>query len=205
MEDAVAWAEEHLFDRESVVPEHRIWQEALARGRGGDFTLAELKSFTVASRGYLRHPDSPGTVTLPEVLHREQHIIRLGRDGIGAFHPLVRIGAPLDPRLDSDQREALGQLLGSTHAITVFRGGAGTGKSFVLRQLVDQIIASGRPVVVLAPQRQQVVEMQQAGFPNPATVAQFLLQRELPQGAAVVVDEAGQIGGRQMLDLFRLA
>ncbi len=205
MEDAVAWAEEHLFDRESVVPEHRIWQEALARSRGGDFTLAELKSFTGASRGYLRHPDSPGTVTLPEVLHREQHIIRLARDGIGAFHPLVRTGAPLDPRLDTDQREALGQLLGSTHAITVFRGGAGTGKSFVLRQLVDQVMASGRPVMVLAPQRQQVVEMQQAGFPEPATVAQFLLQKELPQGAAVIVDEAGQIGGRQMLDLLRLA
>jgi|GEM_PF-1364024 len=94
---------------------------------------------------------------------------------------IVGTGARLDPRLDTDQREALGQLRGSTHAITAFRGGAGTGKSFVLRQLVDQVMASGRPVMVLAPQRQQVVEMEQAGFPKPATVAQFLLQRELPQ------------------------
>src|SRR5208337_5145760 len=59
-------------------------------------------------------------------------------------------------------------------------------------------------VVVLAPQRQQVVDMEQAGFPSPATVANFLMKRELAEGATVIVDEAGQIGGRQMLDLVRL-
>lgn len=36
------------------------------------------------------------------------------------------------------------------------------------------------------------------------TVSQFLAKRELAEGAAVVVDEAGQIGGRQMWDLLQL-
>jgi ATP-dependent exoDNAse (exonuclease V) alpha subunit len=36
------------------------------------------------------------------------------------------------------------------------------------------------------------------------TVASFLIKRELVAGAVVVVDEAGQIGGRQMLELIRL-
>src|SRR5438067_4093802 len=36
-------------------------------------------------------------------------------------------------------------------------------------------------------------------------VASFLLKGELPERAVVVVDEAGQIGGRQMLELLRLA
>ena len=36
-------------------------------------------------------------------------------------------------------------------------------------------------------------------------MANFLLKRELAEGAAVIVDEAGQIGGRQMLNLIRLA
>ena len=47
--------------------------------------------------------------------------------------------------------------------------------------------------------------MERAGFPLPATVASFLMKRELAEGAAVIVDEAGQIGGRQMLELIRLA
>src|SRR5438034_4324789 len=62
----------------------------------------------------------------------------------------------------------------------------------------------GRRVVVLAPQRQQVADMEKAGLPSPSTVANFLLKRELVAGAVVVVDEAGQIGGRQMLELIRL-
>lgn len=58
-------------------------------------------------------------------------------------------------------------------------------------------------MVVLAQQRQQVVDMEKAGLPSPSTVANFLLKRELFVGAVVVVDEAGQIDGRQMLELLR--
>jgi ATP-dependent exoDNAse (exonuclease V) alpha subunit len=47
--------------------------------------------------------------------------------------------------------------------------------------------------------------MERDGFPSPATVTSFLLKRELVEGAVVVVDEAGQIGGRQMSELLRLA
>src|SRR5881394_1411824 len=46
--------------------------------------------------------------------------------------------------------------------------------------------------------------MEKAGFPSSSTVASFLLKGELAERAVVVVDEAGQIGGRQMLELIRL-
>ena len=36
------------------------------------------------------------------------------------------------------------------------------------------------------------------------TVAEFIQRGALPEGAVVIVDEAGQIGGQQMLDLLRL-
>jgi predicted ATP-dependent serine protease len=96
-------------------------------------------------------------------------------------------------------------LLGSTNELNLFRGGAGTGKSLVLRELATQVQQNGRAVVVLAPQRQQVVDMEAAGFPSPTSVTAFLQKRDVPSGAVIVVDEAVQIGGRQMLDLLRLA
>src|SRR6202161_1658323 len=46
--------------------------------------------------------------------------------------------------------------------------------------------------------------MEKAGFLSPTTIANFLIKRELPDSAVIVVDEAGQIGGRQMLELVRL-
>ncbi len=202
--EGVRWAEDHLFDRNSVVPECQVWQEALSRMRGEEFSLAELKE-TTRRRGYIRDAIHPGDVTLQNVLLREWEIIRIAKDGVGEVPALVETPRMSHSELDDEQRKALDRLLRSTNTVTLFRGGAGTGKSFVLRRLVEEVRQTDRAVVVLAPQRQQVVEMEQAGFLSPKTVASFLQRKELPQGALVVVDEAGQIGGRQMLDLLRLA
>ena len=201
--EAVQWAEEHLFDRNSVVLECQVWQEALGRARGEGFSVSELKDFT-QQRGYIRDEQHPSTVTLREVLLREWEIVQTAKDGVGDSWPLVANPRPANPRLDDEQRRALDALLSSINTVSVFRGGAGTGKSFVLHELVEQLQEAGRRVVVLAPQRQQVVEMEKAGFPSPSTVANFILKRELAERAVVVVDEAGQIGGRQMLELMRL-
>ncbi|MEI6083136.1 MAG: MobF family relaxase [Verrucomicrobiota bacterium] len=201
--EAVQWAEEHLFDRNSVVLECQVWQEALGRARGEDFSVSQLADFTW-QRNYIRNAERPGEVTLRDVLLRECEIVQTAKDGVAAMWPLVMNPLPPSAQLDDEQRRALDGLLSSTNTVSVFRGGAGTGKSFVLRELVEQIRQSERPVVVLAPQRQQVVDMEKAGFPSPATVSQFLLKGELADHAAVVVDEAGQIGGRQMLELMRL-
>jgi conjugative relaxase-like TrwC/TraI family protein len=202
--ESVHWAEEHLFDRHSVVLECQLWQQALERGRGENFSIAEIKEFT-RRRPYIRNSERPAEVTLREVLQRELEIVQKVKDGAGNYPPLVQHPINVNPKLDDEQRLALDALLRSTNAVSLFRGGAGTGKSFVLRELVEQVQRSGRCVVVLAPQRQQVVDMEKAEFPSPTTVTNFLLKRELAEGALVVVDEAGQIGGRQMFELLRLA
>ena len=202
--EAVQWAEEHLFDRNSVVLECQVWQEALGRARGENFSIEELKEST-RQHNYIRNAERPNEVTMREVLMREMEIVQQVKDGVGVCRSLVDDPQSGNPKLDDEQRLALDALLRSTNTVSLFRGGAGTGKSFVLRELVDQIGQSGRRIVVLAPQRQQVVDMEGAGFPSPTTIANFLLKGELTAGAVVVVDEAGQIGGRQMHQLLQLA
>ena len=202
--EAVQWAEDHLFDRNSVVLECQLWQQTLERARGESFTLDELKEFT-RQRNYIHSAERPNEVTLREVLLRELEIVQSVKDGVGACRPIVENPQPANPKLDDEQRQALDALLCSTNTVSLFRGGAGTGKSYVLRELVDQIRQSDRRVIVLAPQRQQVVDMESAGFPSPTTIANHLIKGELAAGAVVVVDEAGQIGGRQMHQLLQLA
>jgi conjugative relaxase-like TrwC/TraI family protein len=51
--EALHWAEAHLFERRSVVHEHELWRHALAKARGSDVKVAELKRETEA-RSYLR-------------------------------------------------------------------------------------------------------------------------------------------------------
>jgi conjugative relaxase-like TrwC/TraI family protein len=202
-EQAVTWAEQHLFERRSIVHEHELWRHALERARGQDVSLADIQAVT-QKRGYLHFDEHPGKVSTREHLEREMEIVQTAKAGIGECHPLVWQPKPFNPMLDGEQREALAALVSNRNRVAVFRGGAGTGKSFVLRELVGQIRDGGRGVVVLAPQRQQVLDMERDGFPSPLTVASFLHKKELKAGTVVIVDEAGQIGGKPMLELLRL-
>src|SRR5262249_5738748 len=86
IKEAVEWAEEHMFDRNSVVLECQLWQEALGRARGENFSLAELKEFTGA-RGFIRDDSRPGEVTRRDVLLRESEIVQTVKEGAGACHP----------------------------------------------------------------------------------------------------------------------
>ena len=197
--DAVSWAESHLFERRSVVREHELWRHALSVARGDSISIAELKRET-ASRPYLR--DVTDKVAHRDVLAREWEIVQAARDGLNRHAPLANTGSDKD--LAEDQRRALLEILGSRSFITLFRGGAGTGKSYVLRAVQTAISAAENPSVVLAPQRQQVIDLTRDGLNDARTVRECLQRSDLPERAIVIVDEAGQIDGRQLLDLIRL-
>ncbi len=203
-QNAVQWAEEHLFERRSVVSEHEIWRHALEHKRGQDVSLAEIQS-AAKQRDYLRFEDKPGKITLREHLQREWDIVCAAKDGRGKFAAFYPDFCQPNPRLDAEQRQAVERIMGSTDFVTLFRGGAGTGKSFTLREVQSELVKSGHAVLVVAPQRQQVMDLERDGFQNVQTVSALLTKRELPRHAVLLVDEAGQIGGKQMHALFQLA
>lgn len=65
-----------------------MWQEALGRARGEDFSLAELKQLT-ERRGYIRDANRPGELTKRDVLLREWEIVHTAKEGVGDCWPLV--------------------------------------------------------------------------------------------------------------------
>ncbi len=197
----VAWAEQHLFERRSVVAEYELLSAALMRGRGAGVNLAELKH-VVDTGDYLREENSR-KLTSAAALACEREIVsaaQQGRRRFESFHPDFK---PV-PDLTAEQAKAVRQILGSRDFITLFRGGAGTGKSFTLKEVERGMSMVGRPIVVLAPQRQQVEDLRRDGLPA-ETVSRTLAVGTLMHGAVVIVDEAGQLGGRELRDVIRLA
>jgi conjugative relaxase-like TrwC/TraI family protein len=197
--EAVTWAENHLFERRSVVLEHELWRHALEAARGASVSLAEIKKET-ASRVYLR--DEAGKVAHRDVLAREWEIVQAARDGIARHAPLATL--PRSSGLAEDQHRALDAILKSRDFITLFRGGAGTGKSFVLRAVQQAVDRHNQQSAVLAPQRQQVIDLARDGLIGTQTVRECLQRHDLAERAVVIVDETGQLDGRQLLDLIRL-
>jgi conjugative relaxase-like TrwC/TraI family protein len=200
-DEALSWAEAHLFERRSVVREHELWRHALEAVRGSSVRVGDIKQLS-ASRDYLR--GASDKVAHRDMLAREWEIVRAATEGIGRHAPLSAIAAELDEQLAPDQQLALRSILSSRSFITLFRGGAGTGKSFVLQRVQRALDRRGQRSFVLAPQRQQVIDLARDGLAQTQTVNECIQRGSLPERAVVIVDEAGQIGGRQLLDLIRL-
>ena len=198
---ALSWAEDHLFNRHSVVREDDLWRHALEHARGEGWTVAGLKEES-RRRNYVRNEDRPGRVTTRDMLRREYQIVELAHEGISRFWPLAPGFVPTG--LADDQKRAVEQILNSRNFITLFRGGAGTGKSFALQAVNRGLTEAGHPVLVVTPQRQQAIDLAAAGFRETQTVSEFLTRQRMQRGAVVLVDEAGQIGAQQMLELLKL-
>jgi conjugative relaxase-like TrwC/TraI family protein len=203
LETAVAWAEEHLFDRHSVVNEFDLWRYSLEHGRGENFSVKNLQSL-IARKPYIRNEEQRGKITTRATLKRERQIVAAAQNGCNQFVPLNDDYQIKNGSLDAEQRAAAKRILASQDFIALFRGGAGTGKSFTLKEVRDGLLQAGHAVHFIAPQRQQVLDLEKDFGGRGATLSEFLTRGEMEHGAVVVVDEAGQIGAKQMLQLFEL-
>ena len=59
----------------------------------------------------------------------------MARDGVRRFGPYCTGHSIHNASLDAVQRQAVERILQSRDFITLFRGGAGTGKSYTLREV----------------------------------------------------------------------
>jgi hypothetical protein len=117
----IAWADQQLFERRSVVQDYELKSAALARGRGENFALSDLTA-AIDSHGYVREP---GTLQLTsrEVLGRELDLVLAAADGRSMHAPLAPNHTPHES-LTQEQASAVSQILNSRDFITLFRGAA---------------------------------------------------------------------------------
>jgi ATP-dependent exoDNAse (exonuclease V) alpha subunit len=108
------------------------------------------------------------------------------------------------------QKAAVRHVLGSRDRVMIIRGVAGTGKTTLEQEIGEALAEAGRPVVALAQsvKASREVLRQEAGFATADTVAKFLKDEEMQEsarGGVVLVDEASQLGTRDMLRVFDVA
>jgi len=106
-------------------------------------------------------------VTTPEARDREKAIAVVAVAGIGEFEPFNERPRP-PSSLSEEQSQAVTKILQSRDFITLFQGGAGTGKSYTLRDVVRGLKEKGHQAVVVAPQHQQAEDLRRDGLgPQP--------------------------------------
>jgi len=207
---AVDHAIEHSFVREAVVPERKLVTEALKRGLGA--VTVEGVAGEVSKRPLIRSEiDGRKMATTKEMLNLESRLVEFARNGRGRCRPL---GDPKRPFsrdwFTAGQKAAVRHVLASRDRVMIIRGVAGTGKTTLEQEIGEALAEAGRPVVALAQsvKASREVLRQEAGFANADTVARFLKDEKMQEDArngVILVDEASQLGTRDMLQLFDLA
>lgn len=207
--EAVARTIEHCFERASVVPERTLQAEALkqAMGKGSRETVERLLAEQPLVRATRR---GRRMVTTQQVLDEEKRMLVFARYGRGACRPLNPAWQRFNRDwLNPEQRAAVRHVVESKDRVVLVRGVAGAGKTTMIEEAREAIEAAGHRVFAFAPSAVASRDvLREAGFPEAETVARLLVDRNLQnevRGSVIWIDEAGQLGTKNMREVFELA
>ena len=199
----------HCFEKRSVVPEKELLAEALRFGLGSAF-IPEVKAEFARRKPIVREVDGRRLVTTRDILAEEKAIVRFVRQGRGKARPLVGFDRAIARDwLTDEQKQAVLHLWRCPDRVMAIRGAAGVGKTTLLKEAVEGIAASGRPVLALAPSADASRDvLRREGFEGADTVARFLVDakmREQARGGVILVDESSLVGTPTLAKVFRRA
>ena len=220
----VVWrAVEHLAERASVFRESDIRAIALSHAPGRH----ELGEIDAAVTGLLADGHlvearvrSGRSFVTADALRFEREIMARMRDGIGAAEALTeeaRVSEHLDgTTLTEGQREAVRTILLSHDRIVAVQGVAGSGKTTMLREVLDLI--GERKAILLAPSaaaarvladetgaRVRTVQWFLTRYGDLGNVAKMAIARREHEGSVLVLDESSMTSTAQMQLLMRIS
>lgn len=201
---AMSYAIGHHFERQSVVPVVTLEIAAMERSMGAG--LPEDVERAARRQGLLV---CEGLATTKEVLAEEQRVIGFARAGRGSWRPLragIEADLPGFDDLSAQQQAAVRHVWQSPDRAVLIRGGAGTGKTAMMKVAVAGI---DKPVVVLAPSADASRGvLRTEGFAEADTITHFLTSapfREKARDGVLWIDEAGLASIRQLDQAFAAA
>ena len=217
--EVVARVAEHLEERQSVIAVHDLVAGALAHAPGRHDMEEIFGAIDQLRRdGHLvdaiRSQGGPSLVT-DRALRAEREVIRRMKDGVGktqAIVPAAAVEKKLEgTTLTAGQQAALRLILGEGDSIVGVQGYAGTGKTTMLREVVD--LAGAQNVIGLAPSSSAARTLGREARIATRTLQWFLARHGEPSpetqgslaGKVLVVDEMSLASTAQVRSLMRSA
>jgi conjugative relaxase-like TrwC/TraI family protein len=207
---AMDFAMQHCYERASIVTDKELLRHALRFGVG-DVDVEQTKRQLLRDEFISEHLNGLQWLTTKDVLAEEKRLIDFVADGKGKFKPFGSGKYQFqNPKLSDEQRNAVLHVLRSTDRVAAIRGGAGTGKTTMMKEAVAAIESSGAKVFTFAPSAEasRGVLRSDAGFANAETVEALLQNPKLQaqvRGQMLWIDEAGLLSVRTLARVADLA
>lgn len=207
---ALNYALEHTLERKSVVSHKELSIHALKRSYGS-VNPVELQKELTNRKDLLSQKQKDGSTifTTQQAISEEKKLIqttRKGKNQFDAIHPEYRIKNEL---LNKEQAGAVKHVLSSKDFITIVSGGAGTGKTWSIKEVAQGLKEKKIPLGAFAPSSAASRQVQRDdGFKNATTIADLLQNEKLQRsvhGGVIWVDEAGMVGNQTMNQVIDIA
>jgi conjugative relaxase-like TrwC/TraI family protein len=207
---AMDYAMQHCYERASIVTDKELLRHALRFGLG-DVDVNQTKRQLLRDELIKENLEGRQWLTTKDVLAEEKRLIDFVTDGKGKFQPFGSVKYQFqNQKLSEEQRNAVRHVLQSTERVTAIRGGAGTGKTTMMKEAVAAIESGGAKVFTFAPSAEasRGVLRSDAGFANAETVEALLQNPKLQaqvRGQVIWIDEAGLLSVRTLARVADLA
>lgn len=208
---SVRFALDHHLYRQSTVERHQLTATALEHG----ITLRpETIDRAIDRMGLIeRQVRSSGgmktLVTTRSVLKAEQELIRFARDGRGTRKALRTEEYQFKRDWLSEQQQAAVRcVLHSRDTVMAIVGGAGTGKTSLMKEARDGVQRAGKKVFTFAPSTGATEVLRGEGFTNASTVEHLIRnskKHKEVKNQVIWIDEAGLVDVRSMNAVFKIA
>ncbi len=210
-EMAKDYAINHVFTRSSVKRERQILAQAYLHAIDTEHvTMQEVdRALKEDERIFQIQSGNDMLCTTALVLKEERTMVSLARAGMGQVNPFQPDFKGNLPQLGAEQETALTHILTAPDRLTMIRGGAGTGKTTLIKHAVSEIEKSDKSVLLLAPTSTAAHDvLKEEGFKKSDTVARFLMDKALQEKSraqVIWVDEAGMLGTKDMASILTIA
>lgn len=208
---ALDYALEHNLERQSAISEKRMLGDAVKRGYGSLMPSDILKEYE-SRKDILKSQNrrtGEVTITTKSALAEEKKLIAETRNGKAQFEPINPDFKPKNEQLTIEQKNAVSHVLGSKDLVSAITGGAGTGKTWSIKEVKDGITSTGMGFHAFAPSADASRGVQrEEGFSGAETVASLLQNKQLQEqtkNGMIWIDEAGMVGNKTMNQILSIA
>lgn len=207
--EALDFAEEKCFERDSVVKRSKLVAAALRYGVG-HMLPADIDR-EMERRNYIERSYGGDLLcTTPAIMVEEAELIQRVRSGRGKLAPIIP-GRLKFARgfLSKEQREAVRHVLQSNDQVIAIRGVAGAGKTTAMQEVREQLEAAGVRIFAFAQSAEASRGvLRESGFSDADTVARLLADKDLQlrtRGGVIFIDESGIVGIRDLAKIMEIA
>lgn len=207
---AVDLALDHCLERKSVTAEREVLRDAMRRSYGSCTPHQVLGAYQLKEKDIIKASSDTGTMlTTKEAVGEERKLVGLATEGKGKAAPINNGYEIQNKMLNQEQRVAVKHALSSKDRLIVIEGGAGTGKTTLMKEIAAGIDQAGKKIFAFAPSAEASRGvLQSEGFGQADTVAKLIQDTELQKqlkGNVLWVDEAGLLGNKQMNQVLEIA